>query len=89
MLEWLCKEHAMGVEIVGIGRGGEGEAGEDDGVVEVDGDRGETIVGDGGTGIVVLDWVGLGGDWDLVRCIVGMNSRLMMREMSLTKGAKR
>lgn len=39
--------------------------------------------GDGGTGIVVCDWVGLDGDWDLVRCIVGWNSRLMAREMSL------
>ena len=39
--------------------------------------------GDGGTGIVVCDWVGEGGDWDIVRCIVGMNSRLLVREMSL------
>ena len=31
--------------------------------------------GDGSTGIVVGDWVGKGGDWDLVRCIVGMNVR--------------
>jgi 1-phosphatidylinositol phosphodiesterase len=36
--------------------------------------------GDGGTGIVVCDWVGLNGDWDLVRCIIGMNSKLEMRE---------
>ncbi len=35
--------------------------------------------GDGSTGIVVCDWVGHGGDWDLVRCIVGMNSKLEMR----------
>lgn len=40
-------------------------------------------VGDGGTGIVVCDWVGADGDWDLVRCIVGMNARLMAREMAL------
>jgi 1-phosphatidylinositol phosphodiesterase len=32
--------------------------------------------GDGSTGIVVCDWVGNNGDWDLVRCIVGMNARL-------------
>lgn len=38
--------------------------------------------GDGGTGIVVCDWVGLNGDWDLVRCIVGMNARLELREKS-------
>jgi 1-phosphatidylinositol phosphodiesterase len=37
-------------------------------------------VGDGGTGIVVCDWVGFNGDWDLVRCVVGMNSKLEYRE---------
>ncbi|KLJ08442.1 1-phosphatidylinositol phosphodiesterase [Blastomyces silverae] len=36
--------------------------------------------GDWSTGILVCDWVGLGGDWDLVRCVVGMNARLMMRQ---------
>ena len=36
--------------------------------------------GDGSTGIVVCDWVGNNGNWDLVRCIVGMNAKLMMRE---------
>ncbi|KAI9890767.1 MAG: hypothetical protein M1814_003698 [Vezdaea aestivalis] len=35
--------------------------------------------GDGSTGIVVCDWVGEGGDWDLVRCIVGMNTKLELR----------
>jgi hypothetical protein len=34
--------------------------------------------GDGCTGIVVCDWVGEDGDWDLVRAIVGMNSRGLM-----------
>ena len=37
-------------------------------------------VGDGTTGIVVCDWVGNNGDWDLVRCIVGWNGKLMLRE---------
>jgi 1-phosphatidylinositol phosphodiesterase len=32
--------------------------------------------GDGSTGILICDWVGLNGDWDLVRCIIGMNSLL-------------
>ncbi|KAL8794511.1 MAG: hypothetical protein Q9195_002984 [Heterodermia aff. obscurata] len=41
---------------------------------------GEEGGGDGGTGIVVCDWVGLRGDWDLVRCVVGMNARLEIRE---------
>ncbi|KAL8938754.1 MAG: hypothetical protein Q9211_003060 [Gyalolechia sp. 1 TL-2023] len=36
--------------------------------------------GDGSTGIVVCDWVGYKGNWDLVRCIVGMNAKLEMRE---------
>ncbi|KAG8533304.1 uncharacterized protein KY384_002087 [Bacidia gigantensis] len=36
----------------------------------------ETITtGDGSTGIVVCDWVGYRGNWDIVRCIVGMNSK--------------
>lgn len=35
--------------------------------------------GDGSTGIVVCDWVGNNGDWDLVRCIVGMNAKLELR----------
>ncbi|KAJ6779680.1 hypothetical protein PWT90_02728 [Aphanocladium album] len=33
-------------------------------------------IGSAGAGIVVTDWVGANGDWDLVRCIVGMNARL-------------
>lgn len=37
-------------------------------------------IGDGCTGIVVCDWVGQKGNWDIVRCIVGMNARLEMRE---------
>lgn len=36
--------------------------------------------GDWSTGIVVCDWVGKDGDWDLVRCIVGMNTRLMVKQ---------
>lgn len=37
-------------------------------------------VGDAATGIVVTDWVGQGGDWDLIRCIVGWNARLQIKE---------
>ncbi|EFX04737.1 phosphatidylinositol phospholipase c [Grosmannia clavigera kw1407] len=37
-------------------------------------------VGDGSTGIVVTDWVGLDGDWDLVRCIVAWNARLQLKQ---------
>ena len=35
--------------------------------------------GDGGTGVVVMDVVGDGGDWDLVRLIVGMNMGVLMK----------
>ncbi|KAE9973515.1 hypothetical protein EG328_005224 [Venturia inaequalis] len=35
--------------------------------------------GDWGTGVVVCDWVGEGGDWDLVRCVVGMNGKVLMK----------
>lgn len=35
-------------------------------------------IGSAGAGIVVTDWVGANGDWDLVRCIVGMNARLQL-----------
>ena len=41
------------------------------------GDHGKVKEGDWSTGIVVMDWVGLGGDWDIARCIVGMNSKLI------------
>lgn len=44
------------------------------------GDGGEARKGDGGTGIVVCDWVGVKGNWDLVRCVVGMNAKLEIRE---------
>jgi 1-phosphatidylinositol phosphodiesterase len=35
---------------------------------------------DSTTGIIVLDWVGRHGDWDIVRCIVGWNARLQLRQ---------
>lgn len=37
-------------------------------------------VGDSATGVVVTDWVGKDGDWDLIRCIVGWNARLQLRQ---------
>lgn len=37
-------------------------------------------VGDAGTGIVVTDWVGQDGDWDLIKCIVGWNARLQLKK---------
>jgi len=44
---------------------------------------GEEFNGDGSVGIVVCDWVGKDGDWDLVRCIVGMNSRALLRQRGI------
>ena len=49
-----------------------------DALVAVDGERRDP--GHGSTGVVILDWVGHRGDWDIVRCIVGWNVRLEMRE---------
>lgn len=37
-------------------------------------------VGDAGTGVVVTDWVGHDGDWDLIRCVVGWNARLQLKK---------
>lgn len=37
-------------------------------------------IGDAGTGIVVTDWVGNNGDWDLIRCIVGWNAKLQLKK---------
>jgi 1-phosphatidylinositol phosphodiesterase len=36
--------------------------------------------GDWGTGVLITDWVGLDGDFDLWRCIVGMNAKLKLRD---------
>lgn len=41
---------------------------------------GKLTVGDASTGIVVTDWVGHNGDWDLIRCIVGWNARLQLKK---------
>ncbi|AEO70123.1 uncharacterized protein THITE_2010991, partial [Thermothielavioides terrestris NRRL 8126] len=41
---------------------------------------GQLDIGDAATGIVVTDWVGHNGDWDLIRCIVGWNARLQLRQ---------
>lgn len=42
---------------------------------------GET--GDGGVGVVVCDWVGKDGDWDLVKMIISMNSRLLQKQRGI------
>lgn len=35
-------------------------------------------MGNGSTGIVVCDWVGKNGNWDLINCIISMNARLQV-----------
>ncbi|KAI4151606.1 MAG: hypothetical protein LQ340_003414 [Diploschistes diacapsis] len=42
-------------------------------------DEGKKL-GDGCTGAIVCDWVGNNGNWDLVRCVVGMNAKLEVRQ---------
>ena len=45
--------------------------------------------GDGSTGILVCDFVGKDGNWDIVKCVVGMNSRLELREKLIARSLKR
>jgi 1-phosphatidylinositol phosphodiesterase len=45
--------------------------------VEVE--EGEGGEGDGGTGVVVMDWVGQRGDWDIVKAVIGMNEGVVWR----------
>ncbi|EPE08907.1 phosphatidylinositol-specific phospholipase c [Ophiostoma piceae UAMH 11346] len=40
----------------------------------------QAAVGAGSTGVVVTDWVGYRGDWDLIRCVVAWNARLQLRQ---------
>ncbi|KZF22270.1 PLC-like phosphodiesterase [Xylona heveae TC161] len=65
VIDYLCRRH------------NESDA---DANAQVDGAGAGGDKGDGSTGIVVCDWVGNNDDWDLVRCIVGMNGKLEMRE---------
>lgn len=68
IIDFLCRRHNEAEHI---------------GTLELDdGAESKKEVGDGCTGIVVCDYVGEKGDWDLVRCIVGHNAKLEMRENS-------
>ncbi len=44
-------------------------------------------VGDGSTGIVVCDWVGHEGDWSIVNCILGYNTKFMREELGGVEAA--
>lgn len=69
-VDYLCRRH--------------NEPGAVAAVTTTDGQAAPLPIGDGCTGIVVCDWVGDRGDWDLVRCVVGWNVKLEMREKGLT-----
>ena len=44
--------------------------------------------GDGSTGILVCDFVGKEGNWDIVKCIIGMNSKLELREKQIARSLR-
>jgi 1-phosphatidylinositol phosphodiesterase len=65
-------------------RGNSGGSGVDVDVQRVNGDGGGVgkrgkKEGDGGTGIVIMDNVGEGGDWELVRLIIGLNMGVLAK----------
>ena len=77
MEEWLCAGHHLSEP-------GTTPAHPERSGVEGAGMEGEGLVrrkkeGDGSTGIVVMDVVGDGGDWDLVRLIIGANLGVLMK----------
>lgn len=85
--EWICTGHHLQEplttpkEPARASIGGSEGAGGDEGVVR------KAKSGDGGTGVVIMDMVGDGGDWDLVRLIVGLNMgvQLKLRDSSSSR----
>jgi 1-phosphatidylinositol phosphodiesterase len=68
MEEWICRGHHLedaGVSTREPGRT-EGDVGQELNVMRAK-------EGHGSTGIVVMDYVGENGDWELVKLVVGMN----------------
>lgn len=91
--EWVCRVLGLeGEGENGSGSGnaeGQGKGdGDRDGEVRVSGEsvidqrtgdvKRKAHVGDGGTGVVIMDNVGEGGDWDLVRLIIGFNMGVLL-----------
>lgn len=68
--EWMCTGHHLAVPVGDVQALGHANV---DGVSGVRG-VGE---GDGGVGVVIMDMVGEGGNWDLVRLVVGMNMGIL------------
>lgn len=67
--EWLCGKHHLEED-------NEGDSSIQVGESKI---RRKKDVGDGGTGVLIMDCVGEGGDWDLVRLVVGMNMGVLAR----------
>jgi 1-phosphatidylinositol phosphodiesterase len=78
--EWVCGGHYLQELEVG-GSEVDSNSNNGGGGDEVGGGglRKRKEEGDGGTGIVVMDFVGEGGDWEFVRLVVGMNTGFLMR----------
>ena len=73
MEEWLCEGHHL-EEPGTTTRHPEVAGGEEEG------DKVRRVkAGDGGTGVVVMDYVGENGDWELVRLVIGMNMGVLMK----------
>jgi 1-phosphatidylinositol phosphodiesterase len=78
VLGWLCEMHGR------LPGGEEHGIGDEKGRASVEEkEKEKQVVGDAGCGVVVMDWVGLRDDWDLVRVVVAWNAKLMMREIEL------
>lgn len=83
--EWICMGHGLEKPAV---------TPREPGRASVESVGGEGVMrkareGDGCTGVVIMDMVGDGGDWDLVRMIIGMNMglRLKMQESARQSGS--
>lgn len=63
--EWICRN--LGVQADASGGGGGGTA------------LYKATAGDHGTGIVIMDDIGKGGDWDLVRLVIGCNMGVLLK----------
>jgi 1-phosphatidylinositol phosphodiesterase len=81
MEEWICEGHHLEVP----------ETTTRHPEVTSDGQGGREVVkraksGDGSTGVVVMDFVGENGDWELVRLIVGMNMGILLKCAEMNMG---
>ncbi|PVH96404.1 1-phosphatidylinositol phosphodiesterase precursor [Periconia macrospinosa] len=76
--EWICTGHALDNSDVTMGKLDMSNAIDLEDVDGIAGVRGKAKCGDGGTGIVIMDNVGEGEDWDLIALIIGLNMGVLM-----------